>query len=313
MLARTADNLFWMSRYMERIDFITKVLLVGFSSTSDYHPSSVNNFEWEILAKMFFTNQNHFCDDQQAANQVFQKLVVGDEQNSLKELITKARENARGVQEHISKEVWESINKKYHKLLKVDVEKIIVKEEQLNFLFDLFDENLKYSGVVDGTNHRGEGWNFMNLGKFCERTVLVLGISEEKYKNPIVFSEEANNILFWKNFLLCLSGFELYIKDYRSGDNSRHVLDMIVYNKQFTRSISYSVDRIRNYLTKIIQENPNPNNNKVTKEIGMMSAKINYSDLDQLVDDGVVHFFQDAKRNLFNLNQTIGQIFFSYY
>ncbi len=313
MLARTADNLFWMSRYMERIDFITKVLLVGFSSTSDYHPSSVNNFEWEILAKMFFTNQNHFCDDQQAANQVFQKLVVGDEQNSLKELITKARENARGVQEHISKEVWESINKKYHKLLKVDVEKIIVKEEQLNFLFDLFDENLKYSGVVDGTNHRGEGWNFMNLGKFCERTVLVLGISEEKYKNPIVFSEEANNILFWKNFLLCLSGFELYIKDYRSGDNSRHVLDMIVYNKQFTRSISYSVDRIRNYLTKIIQENPNPNNNKVTKEIGMMSAKINYSDLDQLVDDGVLHFFQDAKRNLFNLNQTIGQIFFSYY
>ncbi len=313
MLARTADNLFWMSRYMERIDFITKVLLVGFSSTSDYHPSSVNNFEWEILAKMFFTNQNHFCDDEQAANQVFQKLVVGDEQNSLKELITKARENARGVQEHISKEVWESINKKYHKLLKVDVEKIIVKEEQLNFLFDLFDENLKYSGVVDGTNHRGEGWNFMNLGKFCERTVLVLGISEEKYKNPIVFSEEANNILFWKNFLLCLSGFELYIKDYRSGDNSRHVLDMIVYNKQFTRSISYSVDRIRNYLTKIIQENPNPNNNKVTKEIGMMSAKINYSDLDQLVDDGVLHFFQDAKRNLFNLNQTIGQIFFSYY
>ncbi len=313
MLARTADNLFWMSRYMERIDFITKVLLVGFSSTSDYHTNSINNFEWGILSRIFFTHPEEFNPENNQANQVFEKLVVGDEFNSLKELITKARENARGVQEHISKEVWESINKKYHKLLKVDVEKIIRKDEQLNFLFNLFDDNLKYTGVVDSTNHRGEGWNFMNLGKFCERTVLTLGISEEKYKSTIVFTEEANNILFWKNFLLCLSGFELYIKDYRSGDNSRHVLDMVVYNKQFTRSISYSVDRIRNYLTKIIQENPNPNNNKVTKEIGMMSAKINYSDLDQIVEDGVIDFFQDAKRNLFNLNQSIGQIFFSYY
>lgn len=313
MLARTADSLFWMSRYMERIDFITKVLLVGFSSTSDFHTNSKNNFEWDILAHMFYSDHGDFESKNEEANQVFRNLVVGDEYNALKELITKARENARGVQEHISKEVWESINKKYHRLLKVDVEKIIKREEQLNFLFSLFDDNLKYTGVVDSTNHRGEGWNFMNLGKFCERALLILSISEEKYKNPLVFTEEANNILFWKNFLLCLSGFELYIKDYRSGDNSKQVLDMVVYNKEFTRSISYSVERMRNYLNKIIQENPNPNNNKLVKEIGMMSAKINYSDLDQIVSDGVIEFFHDAKNNLFKYNQSIGQIFFSYY
>ena len=313
MLARTADSLFWMSRYIERFDFITKILMVGYSSTIDYQDNSRNNFSWETTSKIFYSHPEQFNPDGEPADQVLRTLVISDEYNSLKDLITKARENARGVQEHISKEVWESINKKYHKLLKVDIEKVIKKNDQLNFLVNLFDENLKYAGVLESTNHRGEGWNFINLGKYIERSILTVNLSEAKFQNSNVFTENANNILFWKNFLLSLSGFELYIKDYRGNDNSRQVLDMIVFNTEFTRSISFTTNRLRNYIQNIMTENPNPNNDKLRKEIGMLSAKINYSEIDNIIEEGVPTFLHYIRSKYYALSNSIGQTFFSYY
>ncbi len=313
MLSRTADSLFWMSRYMERLDFISKILLVGFSSTYDFQINSKNNFDWGAIARIFYSDPDLFVPEETPSNQVFRMLIAGDSNNSLKELITKARENARGVQEHISKEVWESINRKYHTLIKTDPEEIIRKEKQLDFLFTLQEDNQKYAGVFDNTNHRGEGWNFMNLGKYCERCILTLSLSEEKFDHEEVFTEAANNILYWKNFLLSLSGFELYIKNYRSGNNSVQVLDMVLFNREFTRSISFTVNRIKSYTQNIINENPNPNNDKLRKEIGMLSAKINYSETDSVTENGVIPFFRDIKGSVYKVTESIGHIFFSYY
>lgn len=314
MLARTAENLFWMSRYMERIDFMTKVMLVGYASHTDFQAATINSFNWKIAAKIFYSNPADFQDNTtDPAKEVFRRLMMTDEYNSLRLLITRARENARGVQEHISKEVWESINKKYHYLINTDIESVIVNGHETDFLYNLFEDNLKYTGVIENTNHRGEGWNFMNLGKFCERSLLVLAISEEKYRDPNAFTEVSNNILFWKNFLLSISGFEFFIKDYRSADNSKNVLEMIIFNQEFTRSTSYTIQRMRNYIQNIIEENPNPYNEKIRKEIGMLSAKIKYSDVETIISEGLDHFFSDTKKRLYHLNQSIGQIFFLNY
>ena len=312
MLARTADNLYWMSRYMERIDFIIKILLVGFSSAMEDQFTADPDYNWKVFQKMFYTTPQE--DSNEALDtQVFKRLTFYDSFNSLKELISKARENARGVQEHISKEVWESINRKYHFINNTNPESLQRRRNKMEFLFSLFDDNLRYGGVLENTNHRGEGWNFMMLGKFFERCNLTLGMAEENFKNPKIYTDAANNILFWKVFLLNLSAFELYLKDYRSGDNTFHVLEMLVFNKKFTRSLSYTIGKIHNYIMNIVEENSNPNSERIKREIGMMYAKINYSDLEQLKKNGPLQFFSDVKSDLFRLSQNIGQTFFLNY
>lgn len=312
MLARTADNLFWMSRYMERIDFVTKVLLVGFASNTDYSRESKEN--WESLAQILYSNPADFNkESKELANDVFRMLTVTDDNNSLKELILKARENARGIQEHITKEVWENINKKYHELINIDADKIIEEGNQVEFLFNLFDDNMKYTGIVQNTIHRGEGFNFISLGKLCERSALTLSISEEKFKSEEIDSYETDNILHWKTFLLNLSGFEYYLKNYRVGKNADQVLDLVIFNKEFNRSLSFNLSEIKRYLQNIIQESPNPSADKLNREIGMLTAKINYSDLDSIKENGIINFFEDTKVNLFKITKNIGEVFFSYY
>ncbi|MCB9202766.1 MAG: alpha-E domain-containing protein [Flavobacteriales bacterium] len=314
MLARTADNLFWMSRYMERIDFVTKTLLVGFSSNIDYGTQSSSKDNWRCLAKMLYSNFEDFnSESKNIANDVFRMLTIKDDNNSLKDLISKARENARGIQEHITKEVWENINKKYHQIININPENIIKKGNQTEFLFNLFDDNMKYMGIVQNTIHRGEGWDFMTLGRLCERSSLTLSISEEKFRDIDINGNESNNILYWKIFLLNLSGFEYYLKNYRLDKNADQVLDLVIFNKEFNKSLSFTLLEIKRYISRIIQETPNPNTNKLIKEIGRLNAKINYSDLENVKENGVINFFEDIKASLYKLTKTIGEVFFSYY
>ena len=95
----------------------------------------------------------------------------------MKVLITKARENARGAQDNITKEVWEQVNHLYHLVNEPELEKKFTGSRSLEII-DLLDENnTLYYGVTDSTMPRGQGWSFMNLGKFIERCLLSIEMS----------------------------------------------------------------------------------------------------------------------------------------
>ena len=105
MLSRVADSLYWMSRYMERTDGILRMLRINYASSQD----DIHEFSWKPVLQIFT-----YLDEERAAvisrdtRAVLQYMVTDKENsNSVLNIVTRARENARGVQDHITKELWQ--------------------------------------------------------------------------------------------------------------------------------------------------------------------------------------------------------------
>jgi len=116
MLSRIADSLYWMHRYMERADGMLRLMKTSYILSFDKVQAS--GMTWESALKIFTSlNQEevaHLKQDNAAALKYL--LLDTKNTNSLKVIITRARENARGVQDQITKEVWEQMNLIYHQI-----------------------------------------------------------------------------------------------------------------------------------------------------------------------------------------------------
>ena len=66
--------------------------------------------------------------------------------------------------------------------------------------------------------------------------------------------DKAQDILFWKNLLLSLSGYELYLKTYTRGQHNMNVVEHVIFNKNFPRSLIYSLSRINRYLNEVVED-----------------------------------------------------------
>jgi len=105
--------------------------------------------------------------------------------NSLKGIITKARENARGVQDQITKEVWEQINTIYHYINQTSLKDKLAGPDAINTIDTLINCSDQFCGISDSTMPRGQGWNYMNLGKYTERCLLTSDFTFSFSKNQL--------------------------------------------------------------------------------------------------------------------------------
>ena len=129
MLSRIADSLYWMTRYVERADGILRMLRINFITSLDRG----NDFSWQPVLKIFTYSDkatieklSHNSDD------VLRFMIFNKENpNSIRNIVGHARENARGMQDHVTKEVWECLNSFYHKVNSDDIEKAIQRDEQI--------------------------------------------------------------------------------------------------------------------------------------------------------------------------------------
>lgn len=131
MLSRIADSLFWLNRYMERSEGMLRLMRTNYVLSLDKGPSDSNN--WKALLQIY---SNLSLADQQLLQDSSQKiishlLVDPNNENSLQLNLNRARENARGMQDHITKEVWEQVNHMYHKINSKNTIETIINGQQL--------------------------------------------------------------------------------------------------------------------------------------------------------------------------------------
>jgi uncharacterized alpha-E superfamily protein len=232
--------------------------------------------------------------------------------NCLKTLVNRARENARGAQDHITKEVWEEVNSMYHLVNQPFLEQKIDSFSGLEVMEPLIKHTVMYTGIADITMPRGTGWCFMNLGKYIERCLQTIAFVESQLEITHFREKDTNDLLQWKYLLFSLSGYELHVKTYRSGNHNHNLLHQVLINENFTRSLMYSLQRIEHYLNKIIRNNINEERAALLRCFGRIFSKVRYLELDSLNKDAVPVFFDDIKTDMVEFNQKVVQHFFSY-
>ena len=166
MLARVAESIYWMSRYVERAENVARFVEVNLNLMLDLPVGSTQ--QWKPLVDTT-GDAAEFAKRYGPATQrdVIQFLTFDPENvNSILSCLRAARENARSVREIISSEMWERVNEFYLMLnaaeagSRADPQDLFASVRMAGHLF---------AGVTDATMTHNEGWNFCQLGRMLER------------------------------------------------------------------------------------------------------------------------------------------------
>ncbi len=312
MLSRIADSLFWTNRYMERADGLLRCAMTNYILMFDKGVN--NNLSWQHILEVFT-----YCSEAEIEGMKFNSekalnklLLDGTNINSLRVILSKARENARGIQDNITKEVWEQVNGMYHSVNAHDLYEKMNGNEALNTIDYFSKECTLYTGVVDTTMPRGLSWSFMNLGRFIERCFITIEVAEKFFGFIDYDLDDEKDILQWRPMLLALSGYELHLKTYRSNSCNENALHQVVFNQDFTRSVLYSLSRIEKYLEDVLYQNNMEQKEVLMRRFGRLLSKVKFTDVESLKKDNLHDFLSEVKQELHDFSKLFGQCFFSY-
>lgn len=310
MLSRVAYSLYWMSRYMERSDGILRLLRVNYAYSQD----DFNQFSWKPVLSIFSAMKPAEKIKIQYQNRTVLKFMITDNenQNSVLNLICTARENARSVQDNVTKELWQCLNDYYHVIRKKQIGVSLELDDPISVIDNLVTQGLQYYGTYEITMARSEGYYFMNIGKYIERAILSVDILDVKFSELEYSLDETTDPTYWKYFLLSISGYELFLKSYRSALDSSNVLHQIVWNDDFPRSIIYSVNRIQKSFETLKGDKTSESYKVLSFMIGQLESSIRYSDLKDLQQVGLKEYLQKIKNDLFAIADALNHYYFAF-
>jgi uncharacterized alpha-E superfamily protein len=309
MLSRVADSLYWMSRYMERNDGILRMLKINYASSQD----DVQESSWmpvlSIYTYLSVEEAEKIAHDSRA---VIQFMVTDrDNPNSVVNMVTLARENARAVQDHITVEVWRCINEFYHAVRDERLIEWLANDDPVTVLDDLIRRGLQYYGTADITMSRGAGHSFINIGKYLERGIQSVDILDVKL-NSKDFSIESNDTIYWKYMLMSISGYELYLKTYRKGFEARNVIEQVVLNNDFPRSVLHSLHKVYQYLNRVENQQTPESYKQLEMLIGKLRSKVQYSTVDDIMEQGLARYLHSVKADMYTIAHALDQNCFAH-
>jgi uncharacterized alpha-E superfamily protein len=309
MLSRVASSLYWLSRYVERSDGILRMLKINYASSQD----TVQEFTWEPVIRIFTGTEdeeaNKLGNDSRA---VLRYMVSGKTNpNSIVNIITLARENARGVQEHITKDLWQCLNEYYHTVKDPRLEVKLKREDPIGVLDVLIKQGMLYYGTSEITMERGEGRSFMNIGKYLERAIQSIDILDIKFGSIDTNPNLLTDTTYWKHLLLSIGGYELYLKTYRESFEAENVLEQVVLNNDFPRSVIYSVNNIVRYFERIKNDRNLDNFRAMSFLIGKLQSQIKYSSVKSMRQEGLHDFLTEIRAELFGIGYALNEYYFA--
>src|SRR6266403_1613457 len=167
MLSRVADSLYWMSRYLERAEHTARLIDVDFQLRLDQSPEAGSGRWLRLLEAL----QAPRPEDGKIDATTLTHILTLDKTNpsSIISCVAAARENLRQVREQCSSEMWEQLNRLY-----LQVNSTISSEAWLLHSYVFFRAVQEgahlFQGVTDSTMSHGEGWQYIQLGRYVERT-----------------------------------------------------------------------------------------------------------------------------------------------
>ena len=294
---------------MERTDGILRMLKINHHSSQEDR----ENFTWRPVLKIFTDlEEPRLSEMERDSQQVFHYMLMDRENpNAVWNMVTESRENARSVQDNITKELWQSLNEFYHEVRRERLEYALRNEDPITVLDSLIRQCMLYYGVTDSTMFRGEGLGFMNMGKYLERAIQSADILDVKFSDLSYDLEKQADTTYWKYLLLSVSGYALYLKRYRSGFEARNVVDQVLFNVDFPRSVLYSLNQLHRYFGRLKSDQNTEGYAKVDFIIGMVRSKVQYSDVDTVSKAGLHNYLKEITSDFHEIGNALNESYFA--
>jgi len=288
---------------MERSYGLLNLMKANYNSTLDSEDFS----SWDSIMKSYMGVEDI---EKNTALSVIDFMVFDrSNNNTLINMITSARENARSVQEHISREIWLSINKYFLDISSQDFYKSFKEKDPIDFINELIQYHHIYYSVADVTQERGNAYCFMNVGKYLERILQSIDFLNVKVDSLKTKNNNLTESYFWKNLLVSIGGYQLYVKTYKSIFSVDNIIELISLNEFFPRSIKFSVDKLYTHIMRLEKFNK-PHENNLNFMAGKLRNQLKYSNLDSIKKQGLKNFAYEIQLQLNDISNEINKVYF---
>src|SRR5947209_305855 len=245
MLSRVADSLYWMSRYMERAEHTTRLLDVNLNLMLDESETSADRRWHRLLQALGYPRGVEWTGDPYALAQSLS--FDTNAPASILSCIISARENSRHVREQISTEQWHRLNTLYLEVTRPEVRRV-ERSEPSDFLQHVMEGVHQFQGVSDSTMSHGEGWQFIQVGRYIERASATALLLEAYHDDLWMLHDripEGTEYLEWMGLLRSATAFEAYCKVYTADVTPDRVLEFLLLDEDFPHSVRFSIDTLQ--------------------------------------------------------------------
>src|SRR5262245_2447466 len=286
LLSRVADALYWISRYLERAEHTARLARVRLDLGLDRRrQTEAWDFE-RLYASLRITppaimpaNPSDLVD-----------AIVFDAANrdSVTACVTAARENARQVREEISSEMWEQLNALFLRLRQVRTENTW--SGRPHYLLQAIIEGVHlFEGTTDATMGHGEGWQYLQVGRFLERAGATAALLDlhltggESGARAIRFDE-----LEWAGLLRSCSALEAYCRHYTADLRAERIAEFLLLNHDFPRSVRFAASRVEAALRTLGRLNSR-GAGRAERLAGRLHASLDYGQVDEVLSEPHVY------------------------
>lgn len=251
LVARFAESIFWLARYMERVENIARILDVNETFARD----SQGGRDWLPILQLNVDEKRFFAKHKEATPEAILHFYVLDRDNptSIAFGVAAARENARALRHIISTEMWTHLNvfQYYVRNLK----RRDIRVPNLSKLCGVIRENCQtHAGITEGTLYRDEAWCFYYIGKYLERadqTSRLLDIKYQHLVGPGQDPDAALDLNQWNAVIRSAAGYQAFRRTYQRGFKVENVAAFMIFDRNFPRSISACMHRVRDLVKQL--------------------------------------------------------------
>ncbi len=300
MLSRTAADLYWLSRYLERAENTARMLEISHSMAM--MPAG-RTAEQELAAALRVTGTvAEFWSEHSRLNfaELYRFLAWhGDHHASIYHCFRRARENAHAVRGRITAEMWETVNATW-----IELNRMRRQPPELKPFCDWVKERSHlWRGTTYGTLARGDAFHFLRLGTFLERADNSARLLCVKQFDA---SEEKNSLrdyYHWTALLQALGALEAHQDAYGGYVDARNVAEMLILRSDAPRSLRACLEEINNILAQI----RGPQGRRAKGLARILLAELEFGSIAELQEEGLTPFLEHFLRTIDKIGVEIRQ------
>ncbi|KQM69020.1 alpha-E domain-containing protein [Xylophilus sp. Leaf220] len=296
MLSRTADHLFWMSRYTERAENTARMLDVNYQTALLPQSAEAALTGWEGLLTISELLPHYTALHGTITAREVMEFMVKDEANpsSIVSCLKAARENARAVRGTLTTEAWETQNQTWLEVNRMLRQGEFERDPAQFFEWVKFRSHLS-RGVTVGTMLMDEALHFMRIGTFLERADNTARLVDTKFhaiQNDFYGSASERgqeyDFYHWSAILRSVSGFEIYRRVYRDVIRPERVADLLILRADMPRSLHSSLNEVVANLGFVVND---PGTVSVSqRKAGKLRADLQFGQIDEILATGLHAF-----------------------
>ena len=307
MLSRTADHLYWMSRYIERAESLAR--LVDAHHRMSLLPHSADTLAISLQSTMTALHMDDAYNERYDAvdpRAVFEFVSLDrDYSGSIFSCLRAARENARAVRGSLTSELWETLNSTW-----LEVRSLVGRRSAPDigeFVEWVKERSHLTRGVTIGTMMRDEAFHFTRMGTFLERADSTARILTA-HQSDLIPGADAGVVpdpYQWSVLLRALSAFEVYRRVYRDVITPFRVAQLLILRDDMPRSLLRCCKEVYSNLKSVANEQ----SSETERRAGEMHAMLHFTRMEEITALGLPNFLEQFLGKLRDLGDRIASDF----